>query len=74
MSSGPPTDVSIWHTIRRQAVAVAKAEPILAAWLHEAVLNHINFEHSLSHLIAKATRGSQPHRPLAAPKKRFLAE
>ena len=60
MSSGPPTaDVSIWDTIQRQAVAAAKAEPILAAWLHEAVLNHINFEQSLSHLIAKATRGSR---------------
>lgn len=60
MSSGPPTaNVPIWDTIQCQAIAAAKAEPILAAWLHEAVLNHINLEHSLSHLIARATRESR---------------
>lgn len=65
MSSGPHTaHISIWDTIQHQAVAAAKAEPILAAWLHEAVLNHINFEHSLSHLIAKATRGSRNEQAL----------
>lgn len=60
MGSAPSTaNSSIWDEIQRQAVTAAKAEPILAAWLHEAVLNHTNLASSLSHLIATATRGSR---------------
>ena len=60
MSSSPSTaNLSIWDEIQRQAVTAAKAEPILTAWLHEAVLNHAHLAGSLSHLIATATKGSR---------------
>lgn len=60
MRSTPSTaDLSLWDEIQRQADMAAKAEPILAAWLHEAVLNHANLSSLLSHLIATATRGSR---------------
>jgi len=60
MNSSPSTaNRSIWDEIQCQAVAAAKAEPIMTAWLHEAVLTHANFANSLSHLIATATKGSR---------------
>jgi hypothetical protein len=34
----PAESASLWNTIHREAVAVAAAEPALAAWMHEAVL------------------------------------
>lgn len=45
---------SLWGTIRREASAVAVVEPVFAAWMHEAVLNHDDFEGVLAHLIAVA--------------------
>jgi Serine acetyltransferase, N-terminal len=36
----PAESPSLWNTIQREAVAVAAAEPVLAAWMHEAIVNH----------------------------------
>jgi hypothetical protein len=38
----PAESASLWNTIHREAVAVAAAEPALAAWMHEAVVNQRN--------------------------------
>src|SRR5260221_4030684 len=55
----PAESASLWHTIHREAVAVAAAEPALAAWMHEAVVNQSNLASALAQLIAVAVSGSR---------------
>jgi serine O-acetyltransferase len=49
---------SLWNTIHREALAVAAAEPVLAAWMHEAIINQSNLAKALAQLIAVALGGS----------------
>jgi len=49
---------SLWDTIHREAVAVAAADPVLAAWMHEAIVNQSNLASALAQLIAVAVGGS----------------
>lgn len=58
----PAESTSLWNTIRREAVAVATAEPVLAAWMHEAVINQHNLASALAQLIAVAVSGSRDER------------
>ena len=55
----PAESVSLWNTIHREAVAVAAAEPALAAWMHEAVVGQRNLAGTLAQLIAVAVSGSR---------------
>lgn len=55
----PAESTSLWNTIRREAVAVAAAEPALATWVHEAVVNHSNLASALAQLIAVAVSASR---------------
>ena len=55
----PAESASLWNTIHREAVAVAAAEPALAAWMHEAVVNQSNLASALAQLIAVAVSGSR---------------
>lgn len=48
---------SLWSSIHREAVRVAAAEPILAAWMHEAIINQPHLGGALSQLIAVAVGG-----------------
>ena len=43
---------SLWNTIRREATTVATSEPVLAAWMHEAVVNQSSLASALAQLIA----------------------
>lgn len=54
----PAASHSLWDTIRREAVAVAAAEPVLAPWMHEAIVNHDDLAGALAQLIAVAVGGS----------------
>jgi serine O-acetyltransferase len=49
---------SLWNTIHREAVAVAAADPVLSAWMHEAIINHGDLASALAQLIAVAVGGS----------------
>ena len=49
---------SLWNTIHREAVAVAAADPVLAAWMHEAIINQRNLASTLAQMIAVAVGGS----------------
>jgi serine O-acetyltransferase len=55
----PAESASLWNTIHREAVAVAAAEPALAAWIHEAVVKQSNLASALAQLIAVAVSGSR---------------
>ena len=55
----PAEDVSLWQTIQREALAVAAAEPALAAWMHEVVVGQRNLAGMLAQLIATAVSGSR---------------
>src|SRR5256714_14899730 len=61
---------SLWDTIHREAVAVAAADPVLAAWMHEAIVNQSNLASALAHLIAVAVGGSSDEKTVT----RRLAE
>ena len=50
---------SLWNTIHREAVGVARADPVLAAWMHEAIVNQSNLAGALAQLIAVAVSGSR---------------
>jgi serine O-acetyltransferase len=54
----PAESPSLWNTIQRQAIAVAAAEPVLAPWMHEAIVNHNDLAGALAQLIAVAAGGS----------------
>jgi serine O-acetyltransferase len=66
----PAESPSLWNTIQREAVAVAAAEPVLAAWMHEAILNHNDLAGALTQSIAVALGGSSDEKALT----RRLAE
>ena len=53
----PAASHSLWDTIHREAIAVAAAEPVLAAWMHEAIVNHSDLAGALAQLIAVAVGG-----------------
>jgi serine O-acetyltransferase len=55
----PAESVSLWNAIHREAVAVAAAEPALAASMHKAVVHQSNLATALAHLIAVAVSGSR---------------
>jgi serine O-acetyltransferase len=55
----PAENVPLWHTIQREALAVAAAEPALAAWMHEAVVGQHDLAGTLAQLIAAAVSGSR---------------
>jgi serine O-acetyltransferase len=54
----PAESASLWNTIHREAVAVAAAEPALAAWMHVAVVNQSDLANALAQLIAVAIGAS----------------
>jgi serine O-acetyltransferase len=54
----PAASHSLWDTIHREAIAVAAAEPVLAPWMHEAIVNHDALAGALAQLIAAAVGGS----------------
>jgi serine O-acetyltransferase len=66
----PAESPSLWDTIQRQALAVAVAEPVLAPWMHEAILNHNDLAGALAQLIAVAVSGGNDAKALT----RRLAE
>jgi serine O-acetyltransferase len=66
----PAESHSLWNTIHREAVAVAAAEPVLAAWMHEAIVNQSNLASALAQLIAVAVGGSSDEKAVT----RRLAE
>lgn len=51
MKSSHPDD-PVWQTLRREIRSMAEAEPLLASYLHGAVLNHRSLEDALSFLLA----------------------
>jgi serine O-acetyltransferase len=55
----PAESASLWNTIHREAVAVVAAEPALAAWMQEAVVNQSNLASALAQLIAVTVSGSR---------------
>lgn len=61
---------SLWHTIHHEALAVAAAEPVLAAWMHEAIVNQSNLASALAQLIAVALAGGSDEKAVT----RRLAE
>ena len=66
----PAASHSLWDTIRRAAIAVAAAEPVLAPWMHEAIVNHTDLAGALAQLIVVAVGGNSEERNLT----RRLAE
>ena len=49
-----PPDDPLWESIRDEATADARREPMLASFLHATILNHERFEDALSfHLASK---------------------
>ncbi|WP_315831264.1 serine O-acetyltransferase [Bradyrhizobium prioriisuperbiae] len=58
----PVQCTTLWATIRHEASAVAVDEPVFAAWMHEAILNHDNLATSLAQLIAVALGGDSDDR------------
>jgi serine O-acetyltransferase len=60
----PAASHSLWDTIRREVVAVAAAEPVLAAWMHEAIVNQADLAGALAQLIAVAVGGSGDEKAL----------
>jgi len=66
----PAASHSLWDMIRREAIAVAAAEPVLAPWMHEAIVNHDDLAGALAQLIAVALGGSSDEKNLT----RRLAE
>jgi serine O-acetyltransferase len=66
----PAKNHSLWSTIQQQAAAVAAAEPVLAAWMREAILNHGDLAGALAQLIAVAVGGNSDERAVT----RRLAE
>jgi serine O-acetyltransferase len=43
----------VWEKLREQVVAMAASEPMLASYLHAAVINHRSLETALSYLLAE---------------------
>jgi serine O-acetyltransferase len=41
-----------WKRLRQEVLVMAKAEPMLAAYLHDTVLRHVTFEGSLAYFLA----------------------
>src|SRR3954469_12520384 len=66
----PAESPSLWNTVQRQALAVTSAEPVLAPWMHEAILNHNDLAGALAQLIAVAVGGGNDAKALT----RRLAE
>jgi serine O-acetyltransferase len=55
---------SLWNTIHGEAVAVAAAEPALAAWMHAAIVNQSDLASALAQFIAVAVGGSSDEKAL----------
>ena len=55
----PAKSASLWTMIHSGAVAVAAAEPALAAWMHEAVVDQSDFASALAQRIAVAVSGNR---------------
>ncbi len=49
----------VWDRVRREAEDAARSEPILASYLHAAVLNHKTFESALSYHLAEKLGNDQ---------------
>lgn len=49
----------VWDRMRREAKAWARDEPLLASYLHAAILNHRTFESSLSYHLAEKLANEQ---------------
>jgi serine O-acetyltransferase len=45
-------DSALWRTIRREAEADARAEPLLSSFLYASILSHESFERSLAFVLA----------------------
>ena len=48
----------IWDSIRTEALDMARKEPVLAGFLHAALLNHERLEHALSFHLAQKLEGN----------------
>ena len=46
------SSISVWETLKREADDVIKSEPLLASYVYACVLNHPNFEASLSFILS----------------------
>lgn len=46
-------DDPLWQAIRAEALAAVRAEPLLASYLHRALLSHPNFESALVHNLSE---------------------
>jgi serine O-acetyltransferase len=55
---------SLWDALQREAVAVAVAEPALAAWVHAAIINQRDLAGALAQLIAIALGGNSNERTI----------
>jgi serine O-acetyltransferase len=66
----PAESPSLWNTIQRQALAVAADEPVLAPWMHEAIINHDDLAGALAQLITVGVGGGNDAKALT----RRLAE
>jgi serine O-acetyltransferase len=66
----PDEKHSLWKSIQREAAAVAAAEPVLAAGMQEAIVNHGDLAGALAQLIAVAVGGSSDEKAVT----RRLAE
>lgn len=49
----------VWHRVRHEAREAAQNEPILASYLHAAILNHRSFESALSYHLAQKLGNEQ---------------
>lgn len=56
-----PVNDPLWETIRSEAAEEAKAEPMLASFLHATVLNHSTLEDCLSFHLASTLGGDTIH-------------
>ena len=46
------SSISVWATLNKEASEVTKTEPLLASYVYACVLNHPNFEASLSFILS----------------------
>ena len=60
-SSNPAATDSVWQTIRAEAIAATREEPVLGSYYHAAILNHPGFEAAISfHLANKLDSHTVP--------------
>ena len=56
-----PSAGCLWDDIRHDAAAAAKGEPLLAAFLHDQIMQHDSLEAAVSHVVAAKLENGQLH-------------